>query len=137
VTATQSTSQARYVLIVDDDADARELMGELVGTLGHHALQAASAVEAIACAEQNRVDVALIDLGLPGTDGYEVARRIRATIAGGHIRLVALTGYSDDVSRRTASEAGFDDFLVKPADASDIAAAVSEPRRAADAGLRP
>jgi CheY-like chemotaxis protein len=126
VSSNRVASEGRYVLIVDDDADARELLGELIGSLGHHPLQAASGLEAIACAQQRRVDVALIDLGLPGTDGYEVARRIRASIEGGHIRLVALTGYSDDVSRRAATDAGFDAFLVKPADADDIAAAVVE-----------
>jgi CheY-like chemotaxis protein len=120
-----SSSRAKFVLIVDDDADARDVLGELIGALGHHALKAASAHEAIACAERNKVDVALIDLGLPGADGYEVARRIRATLAGSDIRLVALTGYSDDVSRRSAAEAGFDEFLVKPAGTPAIAAAVN------------
>ena len=119
------SSHAKYVLIVDDDVDAREVLGELIGALGHHPLQASSAQEAVACAERTRVDVALIDLGLPGADGYEVARRIRSTIAGNGIRLVALTGYSDDLSRRSATEAGFDDFLVKPAATNDIAAAVN------------
>jgi CheY-like chemotaxis protein len=123
-----SSPRAKYVLIVDDDADARELLGELIGTLGHHALQAASAHEAVECAATSRVDVALIDLGLPGTDGYEVARRIRNTIAGAGIRLVALTGYSDDASRRSAAEAGFDEFLVKPARTTDIAAVVNQTR---------
>jgi CheY-like chemotaxis protein len=118
----------KYVLIVDDDADARELLGELIGALGHHPLQAASAHEAVACAESTKLDVALIDLGLPGTDGCEVARRIRSTISGAGIRLVALTGYSDDASRRSAEEAGFDEFLVKPAPTTAIAAAVNDQR---------
>jgi CheY-like chemotaxis protein len=71
------------------------------------------------------VDVALIDLGLPGIDGFEVARQIRSTTAGTGIRLVALTGYSDDSSRRSATEAGFDEFLVKPAASDAIAAVVT------------
>jgi CheY-like chemotaxis protein len=113
-------------LIVDDDADARELLGELIAALGHDHLQAASAHEALACAERNRVDVALIDLGLPDADGCELARRIRSTVAGAGIRLVALTGYSDDQSRRTATDAGFDEFLVKPAGTAEIAAVVND-----------
>ncbi len=116
----------KHVLIVDDDADARELLGELIGALGHHPLQAASAQEAVACAERTKLDVALIDLGLPGTDGYEVARRIRSTSSGAGVRLVAFTGYSDDHSRRSAEEAGFDDFLVKPAATDAIAAIVND-----------
>jgi CheY-like chemotaxis protein len=111
---------------VDDDADAREVLGELIGALGHEAVQAASALEAVACAERSRVDVALIDLGLPGTDGFELARRIKGTIAGAGIRLVALTGYSDDASRQSAAEAGFDAFLVKPAPSNAIAAVVND-----------
>jgi CheY-like chemotaxis protein len=117
----------KLVLIVDDDADAREVMGELIGALGHEALQAASAHEAVACAERTKVDIALIDLGLPGTDGYELARRIRSTVAGAGIRLVALTGYSDDASRKRAAAAGFDEFLVKPAASNAIAALVNAP----------
>ncbi len=118
--------RAKYVLIVDDDVDARDMLGELIGALGHHPLKAASAHEAVACAEKTQVDVALIDLGLPGTDGYEAARRIRSTISGAGIKLVALTGYSDDASRRSASEAGFDEFLVKPARTDAILAAVND-----------
>lgn len=128
MTVEKAAPPGKYVLIVDDDEDARELLGELIGALGHHPLQAASAHEAVECATRTRVDVALIDLGLPGTDGYEVARRIRGTITGAGIRLVALTGYSDDLSRRTAAEAGFDAFLVKPAATTEIAAVVNETR---------
>lgn len=106
------------------------MLGELINALGHHPLQASSAHEAVACAENTKLDVALIDLGLPGTDGYEVARRIRSTMAGAGIRLVALTGYSDDASRRSAEEAGFDEFLVKPAPTDTIAAIVNEQRDA-------
>jgi CheY-like chemotaxis protein len=119
-----ATSQRKLVLIVDDDDDAREVLCEFIGVLGHDALQAASAEEALARATAAKVDVALIDLGLPGTDGFEVARRIRGSIAGARIRLVALTGYSDESSRQSAVEAGFDEFLVKPALSDAIAAVV-------------
>jgi CheY-like chemotaxis protein len=125
VPSASSSPRSKLVLIVDDDADAREVLGELIGALGHQAMQAASAQEAVLCAERAQVDVALIDLGLPGTDGYELARRIRSTVTGAGIRLVALTGYSDDESRRSATEAGFDEFLVKPAPSNAIAAVVN------------
>lgn len=101
------------VLIVEDDDDSREMLGEWVSALGHRQLRAANAEEALNHTLESRPQLALIDLGLPDVDGYEVARRLRAA-AGGSIRLVALTGYSDGVSRQTADAAGFDDFLVKP-----------------------
>lgn len=118
----------KVVLIVDDDDDARDLLRELIDALGHSTLQAASAREAIEQTERERPDVALIDLGLPDSDGCELARRIRGTLAGANIRLVALTGYSDLEMRRSASAAGFDDFLVKPAQPNAIEAVVNAPR---------
>lgn len=101
------------VLIVEDDDDSREMLGEWVCSLGHRQLGAANAQEALNHALQSRPELALIDLGLPGVDGYEVARQLRAA-AGQSIRLVALTGYSDGESRQSANAAGFDDFVVKP-----------------------
>jgi CheY-like chemotaxis protein len=101
------------VLIVEDDDDSREMLGEWVSALGHRQLRAANAEEALRHALASRPDLALIDLGLPDVDGYEVARRLRAA-AGESIRLIALTGYSDGASRQTADQAGFDDFVVKP-----------------------
>jgi CheY-like chemotaxis protein len=120
--------RSKYILIVDDDQDAREMLGEIIGSLGHHAVPAATAREAIEQAERTRLDLALIDLGIPDADGCEIARRIRLTVSGAGIRLVALTGYSDSESRRTAAEAGFDDFLVKPAPANAIAELVNAAR---------
>jgi len=98
---------------VEDDDDSREMLGEWVAALGHRQLSAANADEALTHTLESRPELALIDLGLPGVDGYEVARRLRAAV-GESIRLVALTGYSDGVSRQTADAAGFDDFVVKP-----------------------
>jgi CheY-like chemotaxis protein len=115
----------RSVLIVDDDDDAREMMGELLDAMGHNTVKASSAHEALELVERERLDLALIDLGLPDVDGCEIARRIRRTIAGAGLRLVALTGYSDDATRQSAVDAGFDDFLVKPAYPATIEAAVN------------
>jgi CheY-like chemotaxis protein len=101
------------VLIVEDDDDSREMLGEWVSSLGHRQLPAANAEQALSQTLESRPQLALIDLGLPGVDGYEVARRLRAAV-GDSIRLVALTGYSDGASRQSANAAGFDDFVVKP-----------------------
>jgi CheY-like chemotaxis protein len=105
----------RCVLIVEDDDDSREMLGELITAFGHRAVAAASAAEALAQARDTKLDVALIDIGLPEVDGCELARRLRLAMAPGHCpRLVALTGYSDGDTRETAGAAGFDAFMVKP-----------------------
>ena len=110
-----STSSRKRILIVEDDPDARDVLGEMIGALGHDAFKASTALEAIKHAECTPLDLVLIDLSLPDTDGFEVARRIRGIVSNSGARLVALTGYSDAESRRSATLAGFDDFLVKPA----------------------
>lgn len=101
------------VLIVEDDDDSREMLGELVSLLGHSPLRAADATEALLLVREQEPDVALIDIGLPEVDGCEVARQLRASGAL-RVRLVALTGYSDGATRETAIAAGFDEFVVKP-----------------------
>ena len=115
----------RRVLIVDDDDDAREMMGELLDAMGHDTVKASSADEALEHVQRGSLDLALIDLGLPGIDGCEIARRIRRTVAGAGMRLVALTGYSDEATRQNAVDAGFDDFVVKPAYPATIEAVVN------------
>jgi CheY-like chemotaxis protein len=110
-------SVSRCVLIVEDDDDSREMLGELVTAFGHRAVSAASAAEALACARDEKPDLALIDIGLPVVDGCELARLLRVAMAetpGLHTRLVALTGYSDGDTRDTAGAAGFDAYVVKP-----------------------
>jgi CheY-like chemotaxis protein len=113
-TPKSADAQPICVLIVEDDADSREMLGELIASLGHRALQAADAFEALRHAGESQPDMALIDLSLPEVDGCEVARRLRARSGGESMRLVALTGYSDGATRETAQAAGFDEFVVKP-----------------------
>jgi CheY-like chemotaxis protein len=108
---------SRCVLIVEDDDDSREMLGELVAAFGHRALPASTADEALEHMQRQRPDVALIDLGLPEVDGLEVARRLREAMSrtpGSRTRLIALTGYSDAPTRENAGAAGFDDYMVKP-----------------------
>ena len=106
---------ARRVLVVDDNRDARAMLRMVLELDGHHVQDAGDAANAVRVAVESLPEVALIDIGLPGVDGYEVARRIRKRL-GRSVRLVALTGYSDSEARRLAVEAGFDDYLVKPVD---------------------
>lgn len=102
------------MLIVEDDDDSRDLLGELIATFGHSPIGARNANDALRQLATVRLDVALIDIGLPDMDGFEVARRARAALGSTPIRLVALTGYSDRDTRAIASEAGFDDYMTKP-----------------------
>lgn len=101
------------VLIVEDDDDSREVLGEWVSALGYRQMRASNAREALEQVQHSRPDLALIDLGLPGVDGFDVARELRAVV-GRSLRLIAPTGSSDRAARRCADAAGFDDFLVKP-----------------------
>ncbi|HEV8244168.1 MAG TPA: response regulator [Polyangiaceae bacterium] len=115
MTATNSSGDNTLgVLIVEDDDDSREMLAELVTMLGCRALRAGNADQALEHAERSAPDLALIDIGLPEVDGYEVARMLRAHPRGGLMRLVALTGYSDASVREEATAAGFDEFVVKP-----------------------
>jgi CheY-like chemotaxis protein len=108
---------SQRVLIVEDDEDSREMLGELVSSYGHQPVQAANAAEALERARDQKPDLALIDLGLPQLGGCELARLLRRAMAdapGIKTRLVALTGYSDREMRESADAAGFDAYVVKP-----------------------
>ena|SRR5688572_20213002 len=110
---------AQTILLVEDHADAREALQALLELEGYEVLTAAEGLAALDIARTKHPDIALIDIGLPGLDGYEVARRLRA-MDGFRPTLVALTGYSQPQDRRDAEAAGFDAHLVKPVDPADL-----------------
>ena len=107
------------VLVVDDNVDAASAMGQLLEIQGHEAAVAADGPTALTAAATRPPDLVLLDIGLPGMDGYEVAARLRAA---GHTRaaLVALTGYGRESDVQRSREAGFDHHLVKPAEISAL-----------------
>jgi signal transduction histidine kinase/CheY-like chemotaxis protein len=105
----------RRVLIVEDNPDGRETLRLLLQLDGHQVEVAPDGPLGVKKALAWRPDVALIDIGLPGLDGYDVARQVRAAL-GNRVRLIALTGYGQPHDRRRALEAGFDLHLVKPVD---------------------
>jgi CheY-like chemotaxis protein len=88
--------------------------------LGAEVALAHSGRHALDCVDQFRPDVVLLDIGMPGMDGYEVARRIRANPANRHISLIALTGWGQEEDRRRSVAAGFNHHLVKPADIEQL-----------------
>jgi signal transduction histidine kinase len=106
----------RRILVADDNADALETLATVLELGGHEVFSAANGSLALESAERHLPEVALLDIGMPLLDGYEVARRIRAQAWGKRITLVALTGWGQDSDRRRSQEAGFDSHLVKPLD---------------------
>jgi len=102
------------VLLIEDNEDGREMMATMLAAYGHPVFQAADGLQGVSQAQACTPDVALVDIGLPGIDGYEVARRLRADPATHGIRLIALTGYGLLEDQRRVLEAGFDQHLVKP-----------------------
>ena len=103
------------VLIVEDNADQAHTLQAFLGMKGHHLEIASDGLAAIEAARRLRPQVVLLDLGLPGCDGFEVARRLRDE-HGASVRIIAITAYASDNDRRLAQEAGCDLHLVKPAD---------------------
>jgi two-component system, chemotaxis family, CheB/CheR fusion protein len=111
-----ATGRARRVLIIDDNADAADALALLARSWGHEVAVAHDGPGALALAESFAPESVLIDIGLPGMDGYELARRFREQPRYRDLVLVALTGYGREEDRYAAHTAGFDDHLVKPAE---------------------
>ena len=120
-----SPINSRRTLVVDDNHDAAESLAMLLSLDGHEVEAVFSPEQALARAADFRPDVVLLDIGLPGMDGYEVARRLRSLPDGPRIRLIALTGYGQSEDRRRALEAGFDAHLVKPVEPGKLAQALA------------
>jgi len=117
--ATPETIPLR-ILVVDDSADSAESMGMILSMGGHEVRTALDSGEAERIALEFRPDVVLLDIGLPGTDGYEVARRLRSEPTLQGIYVVAVTGYGQDEDRKRSEEAGFHAHLVKPVDPATL-----------------
>jgi CheY-like chemotaxis protein len=113
-------SALQRVLLIEDNRDAREMFRIVLEMSGHEVLEAAEGRGGIELVKTRRPDVAVIDIGLPGLDGYEVARQIRADPDLRYVRLIALTGYGLPEARERSREAGFDHHLVKPVAAETL-----------------
>ncbi len=118
--ATDPATESRRVLVVDDNVDAAESLSMLLESLGHLTRTAHSGPAALEAALDFHPDLVLLDIGLPGLSGYEVARHFRAHEKLATAMLVAVTGWGTDEDQRKAAEAGFDVHLTKPIELSAI-----------------
>jgi two-component system CheB/CheR fusion protein len=109
-----SLTAPRRVLVVEDNLDSAMSLVMLISDMGHHVEYALNGDAGLAMARKMRPEYVLLDIGLPGIDGYQVARQLRSEF-GDAIRLIAVTGYGMEEDRRKAEEAGFDVHLLKPA----------------------
>jgi PAS domain S-box-containing protein len=108
------------VLLVDDNVDAMEMMGFLLNAMGHQVVATHDAAQIVPLALRHHPQVIVLDIGLPGADGYQLARMLKRHSELAGIRLVAHTGYGSPEDRQKAHEAGFDAHLVKPAEIDDL-----------------
>jgi signal transduction histidine kinase/DNA-binding response OmpR family regulator len=119
---------AHTVLVVDDNVDAAQMVVESLHMLGHEALATYDGPSALGVAVGMRPDIALLDIGLPVMDGYELARRLRDLPELEGVKLIAVTGYGQESDRQRSLAAGFDEHLVKPLRLEKLEEILAEPR---------
>ncbi|QJW99071.1 response regulator [Frigoriglobus tundricola] len=125
-TARTVRGQSRRVLVVDDNADAAESLSELLALSGHETETAESGPDALVAATRFQPELVFLDIGLPGMNGYEVARALRAEPGRTGVVLVALTGWGAEEDRRRSAEAGFDFHLTKPVEVGQLDALLAK-----------
>jgi CheY-like chemotaxis protein/two-component sensor histidine kinase len=121
ITGDGSRTDGRRVLVVDDNIDAVQTATVFLELAGHEVKAVTDATQALAIAPVFLPDVIVLDIGLPGIDGFQLARKLRNTEQTKGALLIGVTGYGQDADRQRAFEVGFDHYLVKPADPSELA----------------
>jgi signal transduction histidine kinase len=121
-----SAKLRRRIVLVEDNLDAQQMLADLLTMWGHEVSCASDGVLGVSKVLTVQPDVVIVDLGLPGIDGYEVARRVRQDPQGKRLLLIALTGYGSPEQKARALAAGFDIHLVKPVDAPRLSALLSQ-----------
>ncbi len=124
--ALRSPQHRHRILIVDDNEDARLLLSDILDLLGHEVKTAADGAGALELVKEFAPDVAVLDIGLPGMDGYELAARLREVMESATPRLIALSGYGQQDDHRRSRSAGFDRHLVKPVDVRRLLECIDE-----------
>ncbi|MEO8856032.1 MAG: response regulator [Burkholderiaceae bacterium] len=119
------------VLVVDDNQDSADSMSELLGLLGFATAVAYDGIEGLARVRELRPRVAILDLGMPGMSGLELARHVRCEDWGRDMLLIALSGWGREHDRQQSASAGFDHHFVKPVDLDALAHVIAAPRKLA------
>jgi CheY-like chemotaxis protein len=120
------TNQSKRVLVVDDNQEAADLTAELLRLHGYDAAVAYAGLPGLDKARTFEPDAVLLDLGMPGMDGYQVAGALRALPDFDHVALIAFTAWGDPVTRQRVRDTGFDGHLVKPASLDNILQALAK-----------
>ena len=118
--------RARRVLLVEDHADARHILALMLKRDGHDVRVAGDGPSALIEAQRFAPEIVLLDIGLPGMDGYAVAKQLRALPELSRVRLIALTGYGQPEDREQSRAAGFDEHLLKPVEAANLLAMLQD-----------
>ena len=126
--ASGGAAPGRRILLVDDSADAALALSMLLEALGYDVRTEHDGVRALASIDDFRPDVVVLDIGLPGMNGLDVAREMRTRAATKDVLLLALTGWGSDADRQSALDAGFDRHLTKPVTIADLEAALAAGR---------
>jgi CheY-like chemotaxis protein len=124
--AAAPAAPSRRVLVVDDNDDAATSLAMLLRLMSHHVRVAHDGLTALEMAAEEPFEVVLLDIGMPGLNGLEVARRLREQPRGGSLILIALTGWGQEGDRRRSRQAGFDFHMVKPVDPDALASLLAE-----------
>jgi two-component system CheB/CheR fusion protein len=127
--ASNTPGAGTRVLLIEDNPDSREMLETILRLDGFEVESAEDGQQGLDAILAGRPDVALVDIGLPKLDGYEVARRVRELLGKSEIILVALTGYGQDKDREAVFRAGFDEHLVKPVNLENLKRVLSRPRK--------
>jgi two-component system CheB/CheR fusion protein len=117
---TRPTRRVRSVVLVEDEEDARDMIAESLRLDGYKVTVAADGDQGLATILHERPEVAIVDISLPGMNGYDIAAQVRKTLPSKETKLVAMTGFGRDSDRQKALQAGFDEHLVKPASSEAI-----------------
>lgn len=118
--------RTRRVLVADDNEDAGESLAMLLRLDGHEVQVTNNGTDAVALFDQTQPDVVILDIGMPGLSGYEVAGRIRERDAGKEAMLIAVTGWGQQADKARASEAGFDHHFTKPVEPEALSALLAK-----------
>lgn len=122
-------SKVLKVLVVEDNPDTAEVIGELIECLGYAVTVATHPAEAVSKVREQQFDFFLLDIGLPEMNGYQLVGALRNMLHGKHVTFAAHTAYGSPIDKALAAHAGFDYHFVKPADISALTSALSQAQR--------